>query len=128
MTQADVQKLVAAEYARGVALYGDWSDYTLDQMMAVIINELMIEAAGAAAVGDMHGEHGVICELTQVSACCNKAVLVLLSRREGHLAETLRAEGAHSCLEGRALPASPSLHQGKETISNSPIGESHGTR
>lgn len=121
MTVLDALNMVLKERQRSIQLHGLWRDYSLEQMMSVIINELMVEAGAAESVGDIHGEHGVIRELSQVAACCIKAIMVLSDRAEGHLAETLRAEGAHSCFEGRALHASPSLRQGKETISNSPI-------
>lgn len=121
MTFADVQELVAVEFRRGVSLHGDWSDYTIGQMMAVIINELIIEAGDAECRGDIDGEHGVIRELTQVSACCNKAVMVLSDRLKGHLAETVRTEGANLENTGRDLPPSPPSLEDKVSFSNHPI-------
>lgn len=121
MAGGDAIGMVLTEHARGVQLHGTWHDYSVEQMMAAIINELAVEACDAESVGDIHGEHGVIRELTQVAACCLKAIVVLMGRTEGHLAETLRTAGAHSGFTGRALPASPSLHQGEESPSNRPI-------
>lgn len=121
MALLDTLALVLDEHARSVHLHGTWSDYSIEQMMSVIINELMVEAGGAEAKGDLHGEHGVIRELAQVAACCIKAIMVLSGRPEGALAETLRTAGAHSGLEGCGLHASPSLYQGIESAANSPI-------
>lgn len=122
MELLDVFDMVTAEYHRSVELHGTWFDYTPDQMMAVIINELMLEAGSAEARGDIHGEHGMIRELVQVASCCMKAVMVLGASREGHLAGASRASGAHSCRGGRVLPASPSHHQDKEFMANRPEG------
>lgn len=122
MELLDVFDMVTTEYQRSVKLHGIWWDYTPDQMMAVIINELMLEAGSAEARGDIHGEHGMIRELVQVASCCMKAVMVLSGRPEGHLAGASRANGAHSCSTGCALPASPSHHQDKDIMSNRPEG------
>lgn len=81
MTLPEALSLVLNEHADSIAKHGSWHDYTIDQMMAVIINELMVEAGGAEAVGDLHGEHGVIRELAQVAACCVKAIMVLSGRQ-----------------------------------------------
>lgn len=121
MELLDVFDMVTAEYHRSVELHGDWYDYTPDQMMAVIINELVMEAGDAEARGDILGEHGMIRELVQTAVCCIKGALVL-SVREGHLAGASRASGAHSCRGGRVLLASPSRHQDKESMSNRPEG------
>ncbi|MDD2367035.1 MAG: hypothetical protein PHN84_12805 [Desulfuromonadaceae bacterium] len=115
---------IIREYNRSVDLHGDWSDYTTEQMMAVIVNELMVEAGDAELRGDLHGPHGVICELSQVAVCCIKAIIVLSGRPDMTLAETLRTAGVNSCLEGRAVPASLAHPQDKESYSNSPEGES----
>lgn len=77
MTLLETLDMILAEHSRSVELHGDWSDYTVDQMMAVIINELMVEAGGAEQRGDIHGEHGVVRELSQVANCCIKAIMVL---------------------------------------------------
>lgn len=74
--------MVFNEYAASVEKHGTWADYSLEQMMAVIIQELLMEAGDAESRGDLHGEHGVIRELAQVSACCIKAIMEL-SGREG---------------------------------------------
>jgi len=121
MKLIDALDLILAEHARSVQKHGTWSDYSLEQMMAVIINELMVEAGEAEARDDLHGAHGVIRELAQVSACCIKAIMVLSNRPKETLAETLRTAGAHSSLEGRALPASPSHLQNKESCANHPM-------
>lgn len=127
MLLTQMLELVRAEYIRSVNDHGDWSDYTLDQMMAVIINELMVEAGGAEERGDILGEHGVIRELLQVSATSMKGAMVLMIRHK-LLAGASRPEGAHSGSTGRSLPASPSIPQDKESCSNSPEEVSHGTR
>ncbi len=126
MSLIDALDMVLTEHHLSVQKHGPWHDYSVDQMMSVIINELMVEAGGAEAAGDICGPHGVIRELAQVSACCLKAIMVLSDRSKGILAETLRATGAHSGLEGCDLPASPSLHQGKENAANSPKGMIYG--
>lgn len=124
MTVLDVFRLVVKEYQRSVLLHGDWSDYSTDRMMGVIIHELMVEAGEAEKRGDITGEHGLVNELVQVASCCMKAAMVLSVRPEGHLAGASRTAGAHSCSAGFALPASPSLHQEKESAANSPEGGS----
>jgi len=124
MDVLDALAMILKERQRSIQLHGNWDDYSIEQMTAVIVNELMVEAVGAVERGDIHGEHGVIRELSQVAACCIKEMMVLSQRSEGILAKTLRTEGAHSCSTGCALPASPSLHQGKESRSNHPIEES----
>ena len=82
MTLTDALEAILTEHHHSVAKHGTWSDYSVDQMMAVIINELMVEAGGAESQGDIHGEHGVIRELTQVAVCCIKAMMVLSNREE----------------------------------------------
>jgi hypothetical protein len=116
-------EIVFNEYANSVERHGTWADYTIEQMMSVIIHELMVEAGGAEQIGDIHGDHGVIRELAQVAACCMKAIMVLVDRHKETLAETLRPAGAHSGLEGCVLPASPTLHQDKKACSNHPEGK-----
>lgn len=128
MQLIDAMDMVLTEHSRSVQLHGDWRDYSTEQMMAQIIHELMIEAGDAESRGDVHGDHGVVRELAQVSACCIKAIMVLSDRSEGTLAETLRTAGAHSGLQGSALPASPSPPQREESSFNSPEGETNGTR
>lgn len=125
MDVLDALDMILKERQRSIQLHGTWEDYSIEQMTAVIVNELMVEAVGAVERGDIHGEHGVIRELAQVAACCIKEMMVLSQRSGGILAKTLRTEGAHSCLGGRVLPASPSLLQDKESCSNHPIEESH---
>lgn len=122
MVLQDVFVMITKEHQRSVELHGTWWDYTPDQMMSVIINELMMEAGAAEARGDIHGEHGMIRELIQVAVCCIKAVMVLMIRPKGHLAGASRTVGAHSCSTGCALLASPSHHQDKEIMSNRPEG------
>lgn len=123
MQLIDAMDLVLTEHARSVQLHGDWKDYSVDQMMSVTINELMMEAGDAAGRGDLHGEHGIIRELAQTASCCIKAIMVLSDRPDGTLAETLRTAGAHSCLQGSDLPASPSPPQREESSFNRPEGE-----
>lgn len=127
MNLVDALDLILAEHSHSVQKHGTWEDYTVDQMMAEIINELMMEAGDAVGKNDIHGEHGVIRELSQVAACCIKAVMVLSGRHEA-LAQTSCAAGAHSCSEGCASPASLTHPQDKESSVNSPEGGSHGTR
>lgn len=121
MTLPDAMDMVMAEYRRSVEMHGSWWDYSTEQMLSVIINELMVEAGDAEKIGDIHGEHGMIRELAQVAATSIKAMMVLSGRPEGHLAGASRTAGAHSCLEGRVLPASPALHREKESVSNRPM-------
>jgi len=80
MTLLDALDMILEEREASIVKYGDWHDYTLEQMMPVIIHELMVEAGGAEAVGDLHGEHGVVRELAQVASCCIKAIMVLSER------------------------------------------------
>lgn len=72
--------VVLNEHAKSIKIYGDWADYTTDQMMAVIIDELMCEAVDAWHVNDLHGDHGMIRELAQVAATSIKAIQVLSGR------------------------------------------------
>lgn len=72
--------MVAEELRRSIDLHGDWSDYSTDRMMDVIIRELMVEAGEAEKVGDLRGEHGMVRELAQVAGCCVKAITVLGGR------------------------------------------------
>ena len=117
---------VVSEFRRSVMLHGNWIDYTTEQMMAVIIHELMIEAGDAENRGDITGEHGVIRELFQVASCSIKAAMVLAARHQFLLAQTSRPAGAHSSSEGFALPASLTHQQKKENHSNCPMGECRG--
>lgn len=80
MLLIDAVDKVLGEYQASVDKHGHWHEYSTEQMMSVIINELMLEAGGAEQRGDLHGEHGVIRELSQVSACCIKAIMVLSDR------------------------------------------------
>jgi hypothetical protein len=83
MQVTDVLNLILKERQRSIQLHGTWEDYTLPQMMSEIINELIIEAGNAECAGDIHGEHGVIRELTQVASCCIKAIMVLSGWHDG---------------------------------------------
>lgn len=57
--------------AESVDKHGDWSEYTIDQMMEVILDEIL-EVGEAEARADLLGDHGMIRELRQVAACCIK--------------------------------------------------------
>jgi hypothetical protein len=80
MLMAEALRMVMEEYMRGIAKHGDWSNYSEEQMMSAIINELMVEAGDAEQRGDIHGPHGMIRELAQVAACSIKAMVVLSGR------------------------------------------------
>ena len=123
MQLIDALDMVLTEHARSVQLHGDWQNYNVDQMMAEIINELMMEAGEAAGRLDLHGEHGMVRELSQVAACCIKAMMVLSGRPDGTLAQTSRTAGAHSGIQGSALPASPSPPHREDNPINRPEGE-----
>lgn len=120
MQYRDVVNIVLEEHVRSVQLHGTWHDYSVEQMMATIINELMVEAADAVTRDDIVGEHGVIRELSQVAACCMKAIMVLSDRANSVLAQTSRDEGAQSEPRGCVFPASLSLPQDKESHVNHP--------
>jgi len=128
MTWPEAIDKVLDELVRSIELHGTWEDYSVSQMMSVIINELVVEAGNAECAGDIDGDHGVIRELLQVAACSIKAAMVLSSRPAWLLAETLRTAGAHSGTEGSDLPASPSPPQDKDSSFNRPEGEINGTR
>lgn len=123
MRMIEAVGLVLSEHRRSVEKHGNWLDYSVAQMMSVIINELVIEAGNAECAGDIHGPHGVVNELAQVAACCIKAIMVLSDSTDETLAETLRTAGAHSGVEGSALPASPTPPQREDIPINSPEGE-----
>jgi hypothetical protein len=80
MTLPEVLAAVLTEYNLSVEKHGDWQDYTLDQIMGVIQTEFMMEAAAAYNRGDLHGDHGVIRELSQVAACCIKTIVAVSGR------------------------------------------------
>jgi hypothetical protein len=129
VTLLNVLDMVLKERQRSIELHGTWYDYTTDQMMAVITHELMMEAGEAAVIGNIHGEHGVIRELTQVASCCIKAIMVLSGRPQDLLAGASRTAGAHSGSTGFALPASLTHLEDKESGANSPEeGGYHGER
>ncbi|MHB1051372.1 MAG: hypothetical protein ACYC09_14935 [Bacteroidota bacterium] len=123
MQLIDALDMILAEHARSVHLHGDWQNYTVDQMMAEIINKLMMEAGEAAGRLDLHGEHGMVRELSQVAACCIKAMMVLSDRPDGTLAQTSRTAGAHPGLRGRSPLASLYPPQREDSPINRPIEE-----
>lgn len=71
--------LVSDELQRSIVRHGDWSNYSVDQMLSVIAAE-WIEVGEAEARDDLLGEHGMLSELAQVAACCVKALWVLGGR------------------------------------------------
>lgn len=72
--------LVADELRRSIDLHGDWSGYSLDQMLSVIAAE-WIEVGEAEARGDLHGEHGLVRELAQVASSSIKTMISALGGR-----------------------------------------------
>lgn len=72
--------LVADELRRSIELHGDWSGYSLDQMLSVIAAE-WIEVGEAEARGDLHGEHGLVRELAQVASSSVKTMISALGGR-----------------------------------------------
>jgi hypothetical protein len=81
MSLPDAVSLVLDELSHSIRKHGDWSDYTINQMMSVIIEELLIEAGNAETLRDIHGDHGMIKELAQVAATSIKAMIQLSGGR-----------------------------------------------
>ena len=62
---------VDAELQRSVGKYGDWSDYSVDEMIAAVLGELH-EVDVAIEAGDVAGDHGMVIEAIQAAGCLIK--------------------------------------------------------
>lgn len=70
---------IRAEIERSVTVYGDWSDYSLDQMVNAVQSEVD-EFYEAYVFRDVDGPHGMLAEGVQSAGCFVK-LLVQLSTR-----------------------------------------------
>lgn len=68
--------IVMGEVSNSVQKHGDWSEYSVPEMIAVIADELE-EVYQASLRNDSWGPHGMATELRQVAACCIKMSLQL---------------------------------------------------
>lgn len=67
------------ELCKSFAKHGDWEEMEYRDMFAVISGELA-EAVEAWSKNDHFGPHGMLIELAQVGACCQKMAMQILRR------------------------------------------------
>lgn len=68
------------EHARSVVKYGDWQNYTVDQMVEACLGEVR-EVISAYGIGNVSGPHGMLPEGLQAANCFLK-MLIELGRRQ----------------------------------------------
>lgn len=77
---SDIVHALKAEHLRSLEKHGDWSGYTVDEMVAATMAEVR-EFLTAHTLGDTSGPHGMLIEGLQAMNCFAKT-LMELSRRE----------------------------------------------
>ena len=75
-----IQNRIDREYTRSLAKHGNWDGYTIWDMFNAISLELD-EVRSGVYNGDYTGEHGIFNELSQVAACCQKAMVQIIRRK-----------------------------------------------
>lgn len=76
MTVLDAVDCIVNEYYASIVKHGDWSDYSVAQMLEVTGDELL-EAMQAAADDDISGVHGIVAEAAHTAVCCIKLMMAV---------------------------------------------------
>lgn len=74
-----IEEAIHRELCRSFDKHGDWTGKNIDDMADHILDEFL-EVGEAIDKNDTWGEHGMITELAQTAACCQKMMMQLIRR------------------------------------------------